>query len=197
MPWLSPQLLEDVAEETANASIGDLNGDGHPDIVLAKGRHQPAKDVVLLSDGNGHFTAGPPLPNPPDRSYSAPLADLDGDGYLDIVLSNDSPDPKMILLNDGQAHFTVGGTFGDPNWPTRNVTRADLNGDGRADIAVANRGGPNYVCLNDGHARFPQCERLGPESAATIAVGDMDGDGAPDLVAARSGAPSIVFSIDS
>src|SRR5712675_296020 len=118
--------LESVSETTANASIGDLNGDGHLDIVLAKGRHWPLKDVVLFGDGKGHFTPGPPLPNAADRSYSAPLADLDKDGDLDIVLSNDSPDPKLILLNDGKGRFTIGGTFGDPKWPTRNVSVADL-----------------------------------------------------------------------
>src|SRR5580704_19599150 len=65
--------LETVSETTANASIGDLNGDGHLDIVLAKGRHWPLADVVLFGDGKGHFKPGPPLPNKPDRSYSAPL----------------------------------------------------------------------------------------------------------------------------
>src|SRR5689334_16511941 len=86
------EALETVSETTANASIGDVNGDGHPDIVLAKGRHWPLPDLVLLGDGKGHFKPGAPLPNQPDRSYSAPLADLDGDGDLDMVISNDSPD---------------------------------------------------------------------------------------------------------
>jgi hypothetical protein len=42
--------LESVSETTVNASIGDLNGDGILDIVLAKGRHWPLKDVVLFGD---------------------------------------------------------------------------------------------------------------------------------------------------
>src|SRR5579872_2977590 len=67
-----PTPLESVSETTANASIGDLNGDGNLDIVLAKGRHWPLSDVVLFGDGKGHFKPGPPLPNKPDRSYSAP-----------------------------------------------------------------------------------------------------------------------------
>jgi hypothetical protein len=39
------------------------------DIVLAKGRHWPLRDIVLFGDGKGHFAPGPPLPNQPDRSY--------------------------------------------------------------------------------------------------------------------------------
>ena len=106
--------LDTVSETSANASIGDVNGDGILDIVLAKGRHWPLADVVLLGDGKGHFTPGAALPNPPDRSYTGALADLDNDGDLDIVLSNDRPDPKIVLLNDGKGHFTPGGSFGDP-----------------------------------------------------------------------------------
>ncbi len=188
--------LETVSETTANASIGDLNGDGIPDIVLAKGRHWPLKDVVFFGDGKGHFKPGPPLPNAPDRSYSAPLADLDKDGDLDIVLSNDRPDPKLILLNDGKGRFTLAGSFGDPNWSTRNVVVADLNGDGYPDIAVANRPGPSYVCFNDTKAHFT-CRQLGPETSATILAGDMDGDGSNDLiVACRDLCQSVVYFND-
>ncbi len=188
--------LEMVSETTANASIGDLNGDGLLDIVLAKGRHWPLRDVVLFGDGKGHFRPGPPLPNAADRSYSAPLADLDKDGDLDIVLSNDRPDPKVILLNDGHGRFTAGGTFGDPKWSTRNVSAADLNGDGYPDIVVANRPGPSYVCWNDRRAHF-DCRVLGPETSATILTGDMDGDGFPDvIVACRDDCQSVIYFND-
>src|SRR5215510_9675416 len=68
--------LETVSETTANASVADLNGDGHLDIVLAKGRHWPLSSLVLFGDGRGKFTRGPALPNPPSRSYTAALADM-------------------------------------------------------------------------------------------------------------------------
>ncbi|SPF53778.1 Na-Ca exchanger/integrin-beta4 [Candidatus Sulfopaludibacter sp. SbA4] len=188
--------LETVSETTANVSVGDLNGDGFLDIVLAKGRHWPLPDVVLLGEGMGHFKPGPPLPNRPDRSYSAPLADLNGDGSLDMVISNDAPDPKVVLLNDGKGRFTLAGTFGEPKWPTRNVVLADLNGDKSPDIAVANRPGPSYVCFNDGKAHF-QCKPLGPETSATILAGDIDGDGSEDVVVAcRDDCQSVVYLND-
>src|SRR5215468_738363 len=148
-------LLEDEAETSANVSIGDLNGDGFPDLVLAKGRHWPLLDRVLINDGKGHFTAHN-LGDTPDRTYTAALADLNGDGYLDVVVSNDQPDRKLIYFGAGRGNFKVAGTFGQPNWSTRNITLADLNGDGRADIVVANRGNPpkepaiSYVCFNNG-----------------------------------------------
>src|SRR6476659_5830706 len=50
-------LLEQTSETSANVSIGDLNGDGFPDLVLAKGRHWPLIDRVLLNDGHGGFTS--------------------------------------------------------------------------------------------------------------------------------------------
>jgi hypothetical protein len=141
-------LLEEKGETSAGVNVGDLNGDGLPDIVLGKGRHWPLFSRVLLNDGKGGFTASN-LGITPSRTYSAALADLNRDGYLDIIVSNDAPDRKLVYLNDGKGHFTEAGTFGSPNWTTRYVTLADLNGDGYPDIVVANRG--NYPDLVNGH----------------------------------------------
>jgi FG-GAP-like repeat len=180
-------LLEKTSETSANVSIGDLNGDGFPDLVLAKGRHWPLIDRVLLNDGHGRFTAHN-LSEIADRTYTAALADLDGDGVLDLVVSNDRPDRKLVYRGDGHGNFTVTGTFGDSAWDTRNIALADLNGDGRPDIIVANRGDPpshpaaSYVCFNDGRGHFPNCRPLPrTESATTIVAADFDRDGAIDL----------------
>jgi hypothetical protein len=97
--------LETVSETSSNASIGDLNGDGHLDIVLVKGRHWQLTSKVFLGDGKGHFAPGPPLPSNATKSYSGSLADMTKSGHLDIVLSNDAPDPKLVLVNDGMGHI--------------------------------------------------------------------------------------------
>src|ERR1041385_4310701 len=145
--------LETTSETSANVSMGDLDGDGDLDIVLAKGRHDPLRDRVLLNDGKGGFVASDLGPTA-DRTYTAALADLDGDGDLDVLTSNDTPDKKLVFLNNGKGQFSVAGTWGVAAWSTRNAAVADLNGDGKLDVIAANRPGPSFVCLNQGGGRF-------------------------------------------
>ena len=194
-------LLEQTSESSANVSIGDLNSDGNLDIVLAKGRHSPLVDRVLLNDGHGRFPVAHDLGEASDRSYSAPLVDIDGDGDLDVVISNDTPDPKLVYLNDGKGNFHVGSTYGRPEWESRNTRVADLNGDGLPDIIVANRSGDkgsNYICLNREKGKFDaDCIAFSHESATTITPADFNRDGFVDLaVPHRDGGQSYVYLND-
>ncbi len=189
------------AEFTGGVSVGDLNGDGWPDIVLANGRHTPLYSRILLNDGRGHFL-GMNLGEAPARSYCAVLVDIDGDGDLDIIVGNDNPDRKMLYNNDGRGKFTNAGTWGESSWPTRYVTVADINGDGYPDIIAANAGAslplpihyPSFICINDGSGRFPGCKALPTESAVVIPVADFDADGTLDLlVPHRDGGRSFIL----
>ncbi len=196
-------LLEETGVTSANVSLGDVNGDGHLDAVLVRGRHWPLPDKVLIGDGKGGFAPAQNLGAASDRSYSGVLADLDRDGDLDVVISNDLPDPKLVYLNDGRGRFQVGTTFGRPEWSTRNVSVADMNADSAPDIIVANRAPErlrnNYICLNRGGGRFDaDCVAFSRESATTITPADMNGDGRIDLVVPhRDGGQSHVYLRDA
>ncbi len=191
--------LERTSETSANASIGDLDGDGDLDIVLAKGRHWPLQNQVLLNNGKGEFPKARDLGETPDRTYSAALADLDADGDLDVVVSNDSPDKKLVYLNDGHANFNASSTWGEPAWNTRNTCLADLNGDRFPDLIAANRQSVSYICLNDGHGNFDKQPSITipSESATTIVPADFNGDGWVDFaIPHRDGGQSHVYYND-
>jgi FG-GAP-like repeat len=79
--------LETVSETSSNASIGDLNGDGHPDIVLVKGRYWQVTSKIFFGDGQGHFTPGPALPSKAAKSTSASLPDMTRSGHLEATIS--------------------------------------------------------------------------------------------------------------
>ncbi len=197
-------LLETTSQTSANVSIGDVNADGHQDIVLAKGRHWPLMNRVLIGDGKGGFPSASNLGDEADRSYFGKLHDMDGDGDLDVVVSNDEPDTNKVYLNDGSGSFELSSLFGETAWKTRNASIADMDGDGLPDIIVANRssdprsggtGGSNYICLNQGDGNFEgECIAFSHYSTTTITPADFNGDGLMDLaVPHRDGGQSHVF----
>ena len=180
---------------TAAVQTADLNADGHLDIVVANGRHWPEQNECFFNDGKGGFNRRQAIGNAPDRSYAVPLADLDGDGDLDLVTGNDR-DPSVIYLNDGRGQFQQSSTLIPFPQPTRNATLADLNGDKHTDILIANRSRQNFFYLNDGKGGFSTRGKFGTGTDSTIAVAaaDMNGDGHVDLVLAnRDKQPNRVY----
>ena len=194
--------LEDSGFTSANASVGDVNRDGNLDIVLVKGRHWPLRNLVLLGTGTGTFQPAVPVDTAADRSYSGVLVDLDGDGALDLVVSNDSPDAKKVYRNDGKGRYSLVTTFGKPEWNTRHVAVGDVNGDGIPDVVLANRGGrqatASHLCLGTGGGRVSEpCREVSIGSATTITMADVSGDGALDLVVPhRDGGQGYVYIND-
>ena len=173
------------SELTASVNLGDVNGDGALDVVVANGRHWPGQNRVYLNDGRAAFTLARPLGEEEAGSYAVPFADFDGDGDLDVAVGNDRT-RNLVFLNDGTGRFEAGATFGVPS-STRSLTLADLDGDGRTDILVVNRGRQNFIFAGTGSGGFGDGVPFGAgdDSTIDVAAADLDGDGDLDLVLAN------------
>ncbi|MCD9005003.1 VCBS repeat-containing protein [Luteimonas sp. XNQY3] len=200
-------------------AVGDVNGDGLPDIFVGstgETGHAPdaplvrARNLLFLNDPDnpGHFidATATHLPDTDDQTESVALADMNGDGHLDVVLASPAH-PNRLLLNDGSGRFTDASDRLDLRVPleTREVQVADVNGDGHPDILFFNITSNNFgwdkdpqtrLLINDGHGRFNDetDTRLPAHTFSSWAgtVVDFNGDGAPDLLVGAIQVPGFV-----
>ena len=113
------------------------------------------------------------------------FCDLDGDGFLDIVIADLLEDRVQVLIGDGQGGFSAGGTFDVGRSPQR-LSYADVNGDGNLDVLTANTKGHSVsVLLGKGDGTLEDAIDTMFEFSADprdMTAADMDGDGVLDLV---------------
>ncbi len=172
-----------------SVAIGDLNGDGRPDLATANANYGGAGTVsVLLNRGDGSFRAKADYRTGRNPG-SVAIDDLNGDAKPDLVTANGT---VSVLLNRGDGSFQAKRDYRTGDQPY-SVAIGDLNGDGKPDLVTANfyRDLPSTVSvlLNRGDGTF-QATRdyatgLWPLS---VAIGDLNGDGKPDLATANVGA---------
>jgi hypothetical protein len=112
-------------------------------------------------------------------------ADLDGDGDIDLAVSQRSNDSVSVLLNNGHGAFAAPATYAAGDVPT-GIASADFDGDGDVDLATGNRRSDDVsVFFNDGRGAFAAQRRYGAvEWPFNLVSADFDGDGRPDLAAA-------------
>jgi len=180
-------LLNQPAGDIAIA-LGDVDGDGHADLAVAG--YDPSEIRVYPGDGTGGFGAPVLLDAGSDSQPTAiALADLTGDGHLDIVTANGQSGSVAVFVGDGAGGF--GAALHSPAgaWPAKLVV-ADFDGDGHLDVATTNIDGHDAsLLLGDGTGHFaaPRSLSVGAESRPfALAAGDVDGDGHPDLVVANA-----------
>jgi hypothetical protein len=170
-------------------ALGDVDRDGHLDVVIAGGVETPGVQgrlVIQRGDGTGAFTDAPGLSFsvPPDPQLRA-LADLNSDRQLDIVLGHGRSQLVSVLLNRGQGMFAPAPASPyDIGAEAFAVVVKDVDRDWRNDLVVAS---VNSVTVLLGGSRgfgpAPGSPFLAGPGAYNVAVGDVDEDGKLDVAA--------------
>lgn len=167
-------------------ALADVNGDRNLDIVVPNTAPGPTTVTVLLGDGRGDFRPAPQSPfKAADRAYFAAVADLNGDGKSDIVVSHDDASIATIFFGEGKGNFAHA-----PISPLELGNRAygvaprDLNRDGKIDLAFGAEHGV-VVFLGEGGGGFRRAAgspfRTG-KGTWRIEAMDVNQDGKPDLI---------------
>lgn len=168
-----PSGGDELTCQASSCTDGVLNGD---EIDVDCGAHcTPCSSSATFTLGASGL----------ETSTATDVADVDGDGDLDVVaVSGLSEQPMRVYLNDGSGALTLDGeyTVGSP----RDVALGDWDGDGDVDAFIACGGGvavPDKLWLNDGSGTFSDSgERIGMANSRAVELADLDSDGHLDAV---------------
>ncbi len=171
-------------------ALGDLNGDGALDIVLAGARSSAGRAMVFLNSGNGTFARGETYSTETDSSYAVSLGDLNNDGIPDLVTAGQGTVQGNASVRLGTGKGTFGAmvtTFKTENSSSRAISLGDIDNDGKLDIVtagVSGAAGRLNIALGNGDGTVQARVSYATEASATsaLALGDLNGDGRLDVV---------------
>ena len=172
----------------------DLDDSGSVDLVLANASENSVNrdpgSFVFWGDEGGTLPYQPSLKLPTKRAHGACCADLNRDGYLDLVFCGFDNSELIFFYGTGQGFGTVrpiripmryeGVTYKDPRW----IHLADLNNDQWLDLVVPQILDDRSLIFwgsSDGF-REDRCQALSVERAACARTVDLSGNGYLDLI---------------
>jgi hypothetical protein len=182
-----------VGEYPLYVTTADVNGDSKLDVICANFRSDGYGNTlsVWTNNGTGRFGSNATLVvgNGP---YAVAVADVNGDGKVDLISVNASDSTLSVLTNNGTGRFGYNATLTVGVFP-QFVVAADVNGDGKVDLISANTGTNTLTVLtNNGSGNFVFSASVIVSSEvnpypASVAAADVNGDGWMDLVSANFG----------
>ncbi|MHC4899556.1 MAG: FG-GAP repeat domain-containing protein, partial [Planctomycetota bacterium] len=159
MQGLSRMTFTADAELSFHIAIGDVNGDGAPDVFMVNFGLTGKKSQLYMNDGNGNFTdvSATMLPSTVDHGGSGVMGDVDGDKDIDIIQgSRTAPNRLQLFLNDGKGKFTDASSKITP-MPANffyDMDIGDVDFDGDLDLVCGSSSVTNRLFINDGKGNF-------------------------------------------
>jgi hypothetical protein len=179
-PALFPGAYVYTPDDPWAIAAGDLDSDGHADLVVATAGSSDL--TILMGAGDGSFRPPTRFPAGGFVSHLA-LADLDGDGRLDVVARAVD---VLVFRGNGDGSLAPPTRHAAGNW-SGGIAIADFDRDGVPDVATANsyHWDVSLLAGNGDGTLAPQSRwGVGP-GASDVAAADLDGDGWPDLAVAN------------
>ncbi len=185
----SPSWISTDRRSTLGLALGDINGDGAPDVVAANQCYWPCEDVEI----NAYLTHEGLLESTPswvsadrDQQSDASLGDFDGDGDLDLAVAVYDGRNKVYLNTDG-ALETLPAWYSDVR-SNKGVEWVDIDADGDLDLFVGGNSSPYAVYENADGTLETTPSWLSDDDSPSLqdmSWADVDGDGYPDLATAN------------
>ena len=178
-------------------ALGDINTDGHVDMVATATATGPARAqqlplsralTLLLGDGHGGFQTSQ-IPMRTGEPWFVAIGDVNGDRKPDLVVTHHEKHELTVLLGDGAGRFREAGDSPvDMGHNAYQMALLDVNRDGRSDM-VATAGDGIRIMLGDGSGGFRPAPHSPLETGRgtwRMAVGDINRDGKLDVVTCNS-----------
>jgi hypothetical protein len=185
-----------------SVAVGDVNGDGKPDIVVSNCSESNGFCgidegwlVLFLGNGDGTFHEAAGYNSEGRDAYSIALADVNGDGKLDILVANlcqivsddmcsSTGGVAAVLLGNGDGTFQAAVNYTSGGQGAYSIAVGDVNGDGKPDLVISNEDASVGVLLGNGDGTFQAAfatSTLVKVDQGQIALADFDGDGHLDI----------------